>query len=150
MKNTIYLFLITMFLFACKDDDIKPPFNIQEFYENHEAVNWTKETATGHLQGKWKLVYTYCCAMATSQNWDEIEDGYFELQFDGDTIKVFSEGKLEQTQYWGFEERYEEVLYLETDEPISNTFGTIYFSQDYMLFNGYPSDGPDSYFEKVE
>ncbi|WP_375579668.1 hypothetical protein ABWH96_00915 [Marivirga tractuosa] len=150
MKNTIPLFLIAMILFSCKEDEVKPPFDNIEFYENHEAANWTKETAKEHLQGKWKLIYIYCCSMATSQEWAKIEDGYFELQFDGDSIKVFSEGKLEQTQYWEFNEHYEEVFYLETAEPISNTFGTLYFSENYMFFNSSPYDGPDNYFEKVE
>ncbi|MGM0579444.1 MAG: hypothetical protein ACQETL_02105 [Bacteroidota bacterium] len=150
MKKSILLLLSTLLFFACKEDEEKPPFNNQEFYENHQAANWTKETAKEHLQGKWKLIYTYCCPMSPNSGWEKLEDENFELQFDGDSIKVFNEGKLDQTQYWEFDERYEGAFYLETDEPISNTFGTLYFSKDYMLFNGSPSDGSDSYFEKVE
>lgn len=150
MKKTILLFLITIFLFACKEDEVKPPFDNIEFYENHEDENWTKETAKVHLQGTWKLIYTYCCPMSPNSGWVAIDDDYFELQFEGDSVKVFTDNNLEQTQYWEFDERYEEAFYLETDEPISNTFGTMYFSEDYLFFNGSPSDGPDNYFQKTD
>lgn len=150
MKTTIILFLTTMILFACKKDDIKPPFNNSDFYENHEAANWTKETAKEHLQGRWKLTYTYCCPMSPNSGWVAVDDDYFELQFEGDSVKVFTNNNLEQIQYWEFDERYEESLHLETKEPISNTFGSIYFSEVYMLFHSSPMDGPDNYFQKVE
>jgi hypothetical protein len=150
MKNTILFLLLTVLSFSCKEDDEKPPFDNNLFYENHQSANWTKETAREHLQGKWKLIYIYCCPMATNSGWAAVENDFFTLKCEGDSLKVFKENNLDQTQYWKFDERDDQALYLDTEEPISNTFGTIYFSEDYMLFNGSPSDGPDSYFQKVD
>lgn len=150
MKNTTLLFLSALSLFSCQKGEVNPPFNNIEFYENHEAANWTKESAKNHLQGSWKLVYTYCCPMSPNSSWVAADDDYFTLEFEGDSVKVFTNNNLEQIQYWEFDERYEDAFYLETAEPISNTFGTTYFSEDYMLFNGSPSDGPDNYFQKVD
>ncbi|RUA31501.1 MAG: hypothetical protein DSY77_12985 [Bacteroidetes bacterium] len=149
MKTILALSAIVL-LFSCSDDNVKPPFNNQEFYENHEAANWTKETAKEHLQGRWKLIYTYCCPMSPNSGWTAVEDDYFELQFENDSVKVFENNVLAQTQYWEFDERYEGAFYLETAEPISNTFGTLYFSENHMFFNASPFDGPDNYFEKVD
>lgn len=150
MKNLLLIFLTPILLFACKEDDEKLPFDNQEFYETHENANWTKETAKEHLQGRWKLIYTYCCPMAKGSKWEAVEDNYFELLFEGDSVKVFTNNKLEQSQYWDFDESYEVNLQLKTEEFIPNTFGTIYFSDIYMLFHSSPMDGPDNYFEKVE
>lgn len=150
MKKITLIFLTAIILFACKEDEPKPPFNNMEFYENHEAANWTKDTAKEHLQGRWKLVYTYCCEMATNTDWVAVDDDYFALQFEGDSVKVFTNNNLEQTQYWEFDKQYEERLELETKDPISKTFGPIYFSKNYMLFHSSPADGPDNYFEKIE
>ncbi|ADR22274.1 hypothetical protein Ftrac_2295 [Marivirga tractuosa DSM 4126] len=150
MKRFIYLMIIAFFILSCNEDEARPPFDNQEFYENHQAANWTKVSAKEHLQGKWQLTHTYCCPMSPNTGWASIEEGYFLLEFKGDSVKVFTNNSLDQTQYWEFDERYERSLYLETEAPISNTFGTIYFSEDYMLFNGSPSDGADNYFQKVE
>ncbi|WKK76773.1 hypothetical protein QYS49_05700 [Marivirga salinae] len=150
MKKITLIFLTAIILFACKEGDEKPPFDNIEFYENHEAANWTKETAKVHLQGKWKLIYTYCCPMSPNSGWVAVDDDHFILEFKGDSVQVFTDNNLEQIQYWEFDERYEDAFYLETNEPISNTFGTIYFSENYMFFNASPFDGSDNYFEKVE
>lgn len=150
MKTSILLLSIAFSVFACKQEEVKPPFNNLEFYENHEAANWTKESAKEHLQGRWALIYTYCCPMSPNSSWEAVDDGYFELQFEGDSVKVFTDGNLEQTQYWEFSEHYEESLHLETDTPISNTFGTMYFSEEYLLFNSSPMDGPDNYFQRID
>jgi hypothetical protein len=150
LKKIFIAFFSLIFIFSCNKDEAKPPFNNQEFYENHEAANWTKETAKEHLQGKWELVYTYCCPMSPNSKWVPVEDDYFALQFEGDSVKVFTDNVLKHTLFWEFDDQYENAFYLEAEEPISNTFGTMYFSKDYLLFNGAPSDGPDSYFQKVE
>lgn len=150
MKNLILFLLVAIVAFSCKEDDAKPPFSHIEFYENHEAANWTKETAKEHLQGRWELIYVNCCIMSPNQEWVAADDDNFFLEFFGDSVKVLEENIHGQTQFWEFDQRFETALYLETAEPISNTFGTMYFSEDYLLFNGSPSDGPDSYFQKVE
>ena len=151
MKNVILYFLLSaLLLFSCKENDEKPPFDNNTFYENHQAANWTRETAKEHLQGTWELVYIYCCGNGVNNGWSKVEDQYFQLQFEGDSVKVFKETNLDQKQYWKFDDRDGEALYLETKEPISNTFGNIFFSQNYMLFNGAPSDGSNSYFLKIE
>ncbi|SMG52086.1 hypothetical protein SAMN05661096_03859 [Marivirga sericea] len=150
MKRYLYFIFIPFLICSCNKEEFEPPFNNQEFYQNHEAANWTRDTAKEHLQGKWELVYIYCCGFGESNNWSAIDDGYFELQFEGDSVKVFRNNALDQTQYWKFDESFETSFDLETEDPISNTFGTMYFSEDYMLFNGSPSDGSDNYFQKVE
>lgn len=149
MKKIFIAFFSLIFIFSCNKDEAKPPFNNQKFYENHEAANWTKETVYSHLQGSWKLINVFCCGFGSNE-WAAVEDGYFELHFEGDSVKVFTNNNLERTQYWEFDERYENGFYLETEDPISHTFGTMYFSEDYMLFNGSPSDLSDNYFQKVD
>lgn len=139
-----------MVLFSCKKDDFNPPFNNIKFYEDHEAANWTKETATEHLQGRWKLIHIFCCGFGESNNWADVEDEYFELQFEGDSVKVFKNNIHEQTQHWTFDKKYDEKFYLKTEEFISNTSGTIYFSEDYMLCNSSYMDGADYYYQKID
>ncbi|WKV13245.1 hypothetical protein [Marivirga harenae] len=150
MKIVFPWIIIVALVFSCTEDETKAPFNKQEFYSNHEAANWTKASAKEHLQGRWNLIYTYCCGFGDSNKWSAVEDNYFDLRFEGDSVKVFTNKNLERTLHWQFEERDGDALYLETEEPISNTFGTLYFSENYMLFNGSPSDGSDNYFQKVE
>ncbi|HET8859982.1 hypothetical protein [Marivirga sp.] len=151
MKNFILLFLLSLIVSACnKQEEVDFPFDNSKFYENHEAANWTKETAKEHLQGRWMLIYTYCCPMSENRGWKSVEEDFFVLQFEQDSVKVFKNSTLEQTQYWEFNDQNEESLHLETEELISNTFGTIYFYEDFMLFNGSPLDGPDNYFQKVK
>lgn len=87
MKKSILLLLTTLLFFACKEDEEKPPFNNQEFYENHQAANWTKETAREHLQGRWELVYTYCCPEASSNEWLAVEDDSFLLELKAIVLK---------------------------------------------------------------
>ena len=150
MKNAISFALLTLFLFSCKENDAQPPFDNNTFYKNHQASNWTKELGKEHLQGKWKLIYTYCCGFGESNNWSAIEDGYFELLFEGDSVTVYMENNIETKQLWNFEDRSGNLFYLETEESIPNTFGTMYFSEDFLLFNGSPVDGSDNYFKKVK
>jgi hypothetical protein len=150
MKNVALFILTAITLFACREDEVQPPFDNTEFYENHQAANWTKEAAKGHLQGRWKLTYTYCCPMSPNSGWAEVEDEYFELLFEGDSVKVYFNNALDQTQFWEFEDRFREALYLETAEYIPNTFGSIYFSEEYMLFHSSPMDGSDNYFQKID
>jgi hypothetical protein len=149
MKTSILLSLAAFILFACEQENADP-FSHIEFYENHAAANWTKETAKEHLQGRWNLKYVYCCVMTERKEWQGNGNEKFELLFEGDTVKVYVDNILDQKQYWDFEDRAGEVLYLETEEYIPHTFGTIYFSEDYMLFNGSPSDATDNYFQKID
>lgn len=79
MKYPALLIITAIILFACKRNDVKPPFDPNEFYENHQEANWTRETAKEHLQGRWKLIYTYCCPMTSKSNWVAVDDDYFEL-----------------------------------------------------------------------
>lgn len=142
--------MLTFTLFACEQDEVKAPFDNNKFYEDHQSANWTKETAKEHLQGEWKFIYIYCCGFGESNNWAAIDDGYFELQFIDDSVKVFTNGMLEQIEYWEFDERYENPFYLDSEENIPNTSGTLYFSENFMLFNGSPTDGADYYFQKID
>ena len=149
MKNPSILLLATMLFFACKKDEFEPPFNNTAFYENHLAAHWTKETAAEHLQGSWKLIYLFCCGFGESHNWAAIDNGYFELQFVGDRVSIFTNNTLGATLCWEFDERHENTLNLASEEFIPNTAGALYFSDHYMLFNGSPTDGLDNYFQKV-
>jgi len=150
MKNSFLFLLLALFFFACEEDNEKPPFDNTTFFNNHEAAKWTKETAKKHLQGRWELIYTYCCPLATNTSWVAADDDLFALQFEGDSIRVYSQNKLESSQLWSFDERYEGSFLLETKEAVSRTFGTIYFSENYMLFLSSPMDGADYYYEKVD
>jgi hypothetical protein len=150
MKKTSLFLLIAISFFSCKENNEQPPFDNNTFYKNHQAANWTKESAKEHLQGRWELIYVYCCGFGESNEWSAIDNGYYDLLFEGDSVTVYKENNLETKQSWDFEDRSGNLFYLETEENIQNTFGTMYFSEDYLLFNGSPMDVSDNYFKKVE
>lgn len=151
MKTFTYstLLLITsLILFGCTKVDQRPLFE-KNYWECHNEQSWDKSKIRKALIGEWRWEYIINPWSSKIDN-TTFHSG-LKIRFNSDsTAVVMKNGAVVKNAVWAINTLDTYGYTVETTPYITETFGTILFCEDRVLFNSSYADGDDNYFKRVK
>jgi hypothetical protein len=141
-----YFLAITILtsLNSCKDENIKPPLTLSEFYNCHHETIWNEESTRDSLIGKWDWIYT-----GRSNFGQNVDDQKISIEFKSDSTLVTEvKDSITQISSWYVVNGDADMYAVEIHPINENLGGRIQFCNDLVVFNFGYLDLIDNYYRK--
>ena len=123
----------------------KPPYEIGDMVDCHQEQEWDQSKVFDKLIGRWDWHFVSCYASPNLANEDASRGLSIEFKLDS-TVHIYLDNVFDNFDHWAFEGSRNAI----SSPILDELYGTIFFCEEWVVFENSYVDVCDNYFRRAE